>query len=135
MLNEMKSRKAGKNFKMLFTVFLITVSSQLFAQKNVETLLGKWKTEDNTIIEIFKNGNTVSIKQISASKEKEKINNGKIIGKDFLYSEKTEYKGTVINPENNKEYKAVLILAADSKSLKLKVKWGFLSFNETWNRL
>jgi uncharacterized protein (DUF2147 family) len=124
-----------KNIKTWFTVLFITVSSQLFAQKNVETLIGKWQTEDNTIVEVFKNGNTISIKQITAAKEKEKINNGKIIGKDFLYSEKTEYKGTVINPENNKEYKALLILAADNKSLKLKVKWGFLSFNETWNKL
>jgi uncharacterized protein (DUF2147 family) len=124
-----------KNIKTWFTVLLITVASQLFAQKNVETLIGKWQTEDNTIVEMFKNGNTISIKQITAAKEKEKINNGKIIGRDFLYSEKTEYKGTVINPENNKEYKALLILAADSKSLKLKVKWGFVSFNETWNKL
>jgi uncharacterized protein (DUF2147 family) len=135
MLNEIKSRKAGKNFKMLLSVLLITVASQLFAQKNVETLIGKWQTEDNTIVEMFKNGNTISIKQITAAKEKEKINNGKIIGRDFLYSEKMEYKGTVINPENNKEYKALLILAADNKSLKLKVKWGFLSFNETWKKI
>jgi uncharacterized protein (DUF2147 family) len=124
-----------KNIKICFLALLLTLSSQLFAQKNGENLIGKWQTEDNTILEVSKNGNSFSIKQMSAIKEKEKVNIGKTIGKDFIFSENSEYKGLVIDLSNNKEYKALLTVAGDGKSLKLKVKWGFIGFNETWKKM
>ena len=59
------------------------VSIQGFAQKNGENLIGKWQAEDNTVLEIFKSENAFFVKQLIASKEKEK-NNPKAYGKiDF----------------------------------------------------
>lgn len=124
-----------KNFQIGILALLLTLSPQIFAQKNGENLIGKWKTEDKTIVEIFKNGNSFSVKQISAISEKEKVNIGKLIGKELIYNENNDYKGIVIDLSNNKEYKALFTVADDGKSLKLKVKWGFINFNETWKRL
>jgi hypothetical protein len=124
-----------KYLKLGFTALLITITTQIFAQKNGELLIGKWQTKDNAIVEIFKNGNSTTIKQVSATKEKEKINNGKIIGKELVFVNKTECNVIMIDLSNKKEYKGILIYAEDSKSLKLKVKWGLLSFNETWKKI
>jgi uncharacterized protein (DUF2147 family) len=124
-----------KNFQIGFLALLLTISTQLFAQKKGENIVGKWQTEDNTILEVFKTGNSFSIKQLVASKEKEKINNGKIIGKEFVFSNDTDNKGIVIDPSNNKEYKSLISVDEDGKSLKLKVKWGFINFNETWKKM
>ncbi len=114
---------------------LFTISTQLFAQKDSENLVGKWQTEDNAIVEIFKTGSSFSIKQVSSPKEKDKVNNGKIITKELVFAENTDYKGIVIDPSNNKEYKGLFTVAADGKSLKLKIKWGFINFNETWKKI
>lgn len=124
-----------KNILIGILALLFTISTQLFAQKNGENLNGKWQTEDNTIVEITKTGNYFSIKQVSSPKEKDKLNNGKIIGKELVFSENTDYKGIVIDPSNNKEYKGLFTIAADGKSLKLKVKWGFINFSETWKKI
>lgn len=125
-----------KNLK-IWIVFILPIitSTQLFAQKIGENLAGKWQTEDNTIVEIFKNGNSFSIKQVSSPKEKDKLNNGKIITKELFFAENTDYKGIVIDPSNNKEYKGLFTVAADGKSLKLRVKWGFINFSETWKKM
>ena len=127
--------KQIKNVKMGIIALLLMLSIQGFAQKNGENLIGKWQTEDNTVLEVFKSDNVFSIKQLTASKEKEKKNNGKIIAKKVAFTEGSTFKGIVIDPSNNKEYDAFFIVAADGKSLKLKVKWGFINFNETWKKL
>jgi uncharacterized protein (DUF2147 family) len=124
-----------KQFKILLITLLISSTAQLFAQKSVENLIGKWQTEDNTILEISKTGSSTIIKQMSTLKEKEKKNNGKIIAKELAYVKGADYKGIVIDVSNNKEYNAVFSLALDGKSLNLKVKWGIMSFNETWKKL
>lgn len=130
-----KKMKIIKTPKIVILAILLTLSTQLFAQKKGESIVGKWQTEDNTILEIFKTNNSFSIKQLVASKEKEKINNGKIIGKEFVFSDNTDSKGIVIDPSNNKEYKGSISVAEDGKSIKLKVKWGFINFNETWKKI
>ncbi len=127
--------KIIKNSQIGILAMILAISTQLYAQKNGETLVGKWQTEDKTIVEIFKTGNSFSIKQMSAINEKEKVNIGKTIGKEFAFSENTDYKGIVIDPSNNKEYKGLFTVAADGKSLKLKVRWGFINFNETWKKI
>jgi uncharacterized protein (DUF2147 family) len=124
-----------KQFKIWIFTLSVIVSSQVFAQNTTETILGKWLTEDYTIIEVLKIDNAICLKQLATNKEKEKINNGKFIGKGFVTTNKTEYNGMVIDPSNSKEYKGLLTLSANGKTLNLKVKWGFLNFNETWKKL
>lgn len=124
-----------KNSSIGIFALLFIISTQLFAQKNGENLAGKWQTEDNAIVEIFKIGNSFSIKQISSPKEKDKLNNGKIITKELVFAENADYKGIVIDPSNNKEYKGIFTVASDGKSLKLKVKWGFINFSEIWKKM
>jgi uncharacterized protein (DUF2147 family) len=124
-----------KHFKIWIIALSLTLSSQLFAQKSTEAIIGKWLTEDYTILEIFKIDNSICIKQLSTNKEKEKISNGKLIGKNLVTSNNKEYNGIVIDPSNSKEYKGLFTLSADGKSLNLKVKWAFINFNETWRKL
>jgi hypothetical protein len=38
----------------------------------------------------------------------------------------------LIDPSSKKEYNATWVLSNDGKSVQLKVKWGFINFNETW---
>lgn len=120
--------------KTLFIVLATLFTLHAFAQNITSNLIGTWQTEDKTIVEIYKSGNTIGIKQISAVKEKDKKNNGKVIGKNLLAINATECNGILIDPSDNKEYKAVFIVAPDGKTLKLKVKWGLLSFNEKWKK-
>jgi uncharacterized protein (DUF2147 family) len=124
-----------RNTGIWITGLLIILSTQLFAQKGAEPILGKWLTEDNSILEFFKSGSTIAVKQLNAGKEKDKKDNGKLVAKNLLSANKIEYNGTVIDPSNSKEYEAVFTMAPDGKSLKLKVKWGFISFKETWKKL
>ncbi len=124
-----------KTVQNTIILLLLSIGLPTFAQNNVDAYVGKWITEDNTVVEIVKAGTSVSIKQTKASKPKEKINDGKWIGKNFIEVSTTEMKGIVINPEDGKEYKAILIIASDKKTMKLKVKWGLISFNETWKKL
>jgi hypothetical protein len=123
-----------ESIKRRVTVLLLIISVQLFAQKNDEKLIGKWQTEDKAIIEILNTNNATVIKQISANKEKDKKYNGKTIRKNIVFVNSTEYNVIMIDPANMKEYKGILYQSKDGKSLKLKVKWGILSFDETWTR-
>jgi uncharacterized protein (DUF2147 family) len=117
---------------ILFFLISCLFGSVAFAQTATANIVGKWKTEDNTIVEIYATTNgSYGIKQVSAEKESSKKDNGKTIGKEFVATG-NELKGIVIDPSDNKEYNGRLIVSADGKSLKLKVKWGFLSFNEKW---
>jgi uncharacterized protein (DUF2147 family) len=124
-----------KKFKIWFAVILMAATTQLCGQKNTENIVGKWKTEDNTIVEFLPNGSTICIKQLVAAKEKDKKDNGKLLGKDLVLASKNQFNGIMIDPSNNKEYKATIILSEDGKSLVLKVKWGFINFNETWKKI
>jgi uncharacterized protein (DUF2147 family) len=123
-----------KKIKIMLAFIMLFASTSIFAQASNEKLVGKWKTEDKVIVEFAKNGTSLTVKQISAEKEKDRKDNGKMIGKDIVFSSGDEFKGTVIDPSNGKEYKGTWIMAADGKSVKLKVKWGLLNFSETWIR-
>jgi uncharacterized protein (DUF2147 family) len=126
--------KSLTKLSVLVMLFFVT-SINLFAQNAKEKIVGKWKTEDNTVVEVFKDAsNNYSIKQISAVKAADKKHDSKVIGKNITGTN-NDYAGMVIDPSNNKEYKAKWILSADEKKLALSVKWGFLSFKETWTKM
>ena len=123
-----------KQFYVLF--ILLMAITQVSAQSvNDKLLLGKWLTKDNVVMDFIATGNNIFIKQISAKNEKDKKDNGKILGKSIEFSEEREFKGTMINPENNKEYSSVFIVSEDGKKLLLKVKWGFINFKEDWVKI
>ena len=118
-------------FYVLFMLLMAT--TQVSAQSvNDRLILGKWLTKDNVVMEFIATGNNISIKQISAKNEKDRKDNGKILGKSIKYSEEREFKGIMINPDNDKEYSSVFIVSSDGKKLLLKVKWGFINFKEEW---
>ena len=124
----------NKQFYVLF--ILLMAITQVSAQSvNDKLLLGKWLTKDNVVMDFIATGNNISIKQISVKNEKDKKDNGKILGKGIEFSEEREFKGTMINPENNKEYSSVFIVSDDGKKLLLKVKWGFINFREDWVKI
>jgi uncharacterized protein (DUF2147 family) len=126
--------KLLKNCLILATFFLINAQS-LLAQNAQDKIVCKWKTEDNTVVEIYKTpSNNLAVKQLSAGKEADKKYNSKVIGKDIL-GKNNEFTGIVIDPSNNKEYKATWTLSADATKLTLSVKWGFMSFKETWFKM
>jgi uncharacterized protein (DUF2147 family) len=121
--------------KMFFSFLLIVISTQIFAQIPQDKFLGKWLTKDKATVEVTKVGNSYSIKQIDAVTEKDKKEDGKIIGKDIQRETEIQYKGLVIDPSNGKDYKATWIISSNGKNVELKVKWGFINFNETWSKL
>ena len=121
-------------FYVLFV--LLMAMTKVSAQSiNDKLLLGKWLTKDNVVMEFIATGNNISIKQISAKNEKDRKDNGKILGKGISSSENREFKGIMINPENDKEYSSVFIISDDGKKLLLKVKWGFINFKEDWVKI
>jgi uncharacterized protein (DUF2147 family) len=120
-----------KSIIQLLFFFVLFQAETIFGQ----SITGKWKTEDNTIIEVLKNdANTYVMKQISAGKEVDKKYNNQQVAKNII-GEKSVFSGIVIDPSNNKEYKAKWTLSANQKQLNLSVKWGLFSFNETWQRI
>jgi len=123
-----------KQIKIGLVVLLMTASAQLFAQTNTDKIIGKWQSEEKAVLEVYlTTGNNFAAKQLSAIKQKGKQNNGKIVAKGITVAGK-EYNGIVINPKDNKEYKANWTISDDGKNLKMKVKWGLLSFKETWTK-
>lgn len=118
--------------QLLFFAIIITAGFTSKAQTIADKLVGKWVTEDKTVVEFYKCNSSLCIKQLTAGKEKDRKYNGKVIGKNIATVSDTELKGIVIDPDNNKEYNAKWMVSADGKTISLKVKWGLLSFNEKW---
>jgi uncharacterized protein (DUF2147 family) len=123
-----------KKIKSLMAVVLAITTLQLFAQTDAEKILGKWKAGDDIVVEFLKYNSGITINQVSAVKEKDKKDNGKQIGKDVIPVAADKFTGIVIDPSDKKEYKAEWTIAKDGKSLRLKIKWGFMSHSETWTR-
>jgi uncharacterized protein (DUF2147 family) len=115
-------------------IAFLTVAFQLFAQTGAEKILGKWKAEDETVVEFLTSDNGIIIRQISAIKEKDRKDNGKQVGKDVMLSADDRFKGIVIDPSDKKEYKAEWIISKDGHNVTMKVKWGFIVHSETWTR-
>lgn len=113
--------------------FLIsTIVSILFsisARAQQSDLAGKWLAPDKDIIEFYQDGKTLSGRQISSLDYKK--NNNKVIARDLIPKGPRVFEGTVIDPKDNKTYKGRFVIDEDGTELELKVKWGFMSFNET----
>ena len=123
-----------KNIFYIFVMFLF-LTKQASAQSVNDKILGKWLTKDEVVMEVSANGNALYVKQVSAKNEKNKKDNGKIVGKNITNSSGKEFKGIIIDPDNNKEYSSIFTISADGKKLLLSIKWGFMSFSENWYKV
>ena len=115
---------------VLFSVFFGFISR---AQQAAIT--GKWETPDKDIIEFYSEGQLFTAKQVSTANEKDKINNNKIIARELKPTNAKVFEGIVIDPKDNKTYRGRFTVNEVGTELNLKVKWGFLNFNETWKRI
>ena len=120
--------------------YLVLAVASLFgvtfaATAQQAAILGKWRTSDNDIIEFYPAGAVFGATQISTELEKDKKYNGKVVARDLKQVNPLEFDGTVIDPADNKVYTGRFIVATDKNSLNLKIKWGFLTHNETWQRV
>lgn len=113
----------------------LAFSSLTYAQKLPISVIGKWETPDKDVIEFYNDGSAIIARQVNTQTDKDKPYNGKIVAKELKPVSNTVFEGTVIDPKDNKQYNGKFILNNNGEELQLKVKWGFLSFNETWKRL
>ena len=67
--------------------------------------------------------------------KKDKNNNNKVVAKELKATTAKVFEGIVIDPKDNKTYHGRFTINDSGTQLNLKVKWGFLSFNETWKRV
>lgn len=117
---------------IILTVLSQLISGLAFAQADADEFVGKWLTKSKSVLEIKKRGNHFTLTQNSAIDEKKKENNGKRLSDEIIRKAPNEFKGILIDPSSKKEYNATWVLSSDGKSVQLKVKWGFINFNETW---
>lgn len=124
------------NFTVIFlTAFLFLICSA-YGQNKEDKFTGKWLSKDKMIVEVYKVGKGFNIKQLEAPKQKEKLNNGKVVAKNILETSKGEYKGTSIDLNDDKEYQSMWIISdGDGKSLTFKLKWGYIWHSEIWTKL
>jgi uncharacterized protein (DUF2147 family) len=117
--------------------FLFCLMASVNTHAQTSKIVGKWLTPDKVILEFNSCGNAFCAKQISAEKDSDKKSNGKQIAKDLVISKENSniFNGTVIDPSNEKTYKGIFTISEDGKTLNLKVKWGFINFNEKWTRI
>jgi uncharacterized protein (DUF2147 family) len=118
---------------MMTTVF--SVFFGLISHAQQAAITGKWETPDKDIIEFYAEGQVLTAKQISTETEKDKNNNNKVIAKELKPTTAKVFEGIVIDPKDNKTYHGWFTINDSGTQLNLKVKWGFLSFNETWKRV
>lgn len=116
--------------KALVAGILMLITLGADAQEAV--LTGKWQTPDGTVIQFAQQAGTWTARQTSS---KDKINDNKIVARNVSASSAGIYEGTVIDPKDNKAYKGRFFINETGTELELKVKWGFISFHETWKRI
>jgi uncharacterized protein (DUF2147 family) len=116
------------------TIILITASLvDSNAQNGKNKWLGKWITEDNSLMEVYANGPRLEVKQLKAGAEKDRKHDGKLVAKDLVDTD-GGLSGVMIDNDSGKEYKGILVMDKGEKTLTLSVKWGFLSFTDVWKR-
>jgi len=119
---------------VLAIVIVASWAAGLSAQDSAN-VAGRYLEEKNKItIEVYREGAGYAAKQIDVLDPKKKKDNGKLIAKDMIAVGNT-LTGTVISTTNGKEYRASWELSNDRSSLALKIKFGFLSFSDTWKRV
>jgi uncharacterized protein (DUF2147 family) len=118
--------------KTIICILLGIISINCLAKNN--KVIGKWKTEDKTIVEIvLVKPNEYKIKQISSNNTEEAYDNGKIVG-EFTSVSSNEWKGLLFDTKEQKSYQAKFVLTKDGKLL-VSVKWGLLSYTENWEKV
>jgi len=122
-------------YKQIFMTLIFSVFFGFISRAQHAAIIGKWKTPDKDIIEFYSEGPVFTARQISAGTEKDKGNNNKIIAKELKPTTAKFFEGIVIDPKDNKNYHGRFMINDSGTQLSLKVKWGFLSFNETWTRV
>ncbi|SDP27895.1 hypothetical protein SAMN05428975_0970 [Mucilaginibacter sp. OK268] len=122
-------------YKQVMMTTLFSVFFGLISHAQRAAIIGKWETPDKDIIEFYSEGPVFTARQISAEIEKDKGNNNKIIAKELKSTTAKVFEGIVIDPKDNKTYHGRFTINDSGTQLNLKVKWGFLSFNETWKRV
>lgn len=121
--------------KHFFMTLFFSVFFGLISHAQQLSIAGKWKTPDKDIIEFYPEGQVFTARQVSTEAKKNKGNNNKIIGKELKANGTKVFEGIVIDPKDNKTYHGRFTLSDSGAEMNLKVKWGFLSFNETWKRV
>ncbi|MGF7073050.1 DUF2147 domain-containing protein [Mucilaginibacter sp. 3215] len=121
--------------KYTFMTTMFSVFFGLISHAQQLAITGKWQTPDKDIIEFYPEGQLFTARQIGTETEKDKNNNNKIIAKELKPAAAKIFEGIVIDPKDNKTYHGWFIINDTGTELQLKVKWGFLSFNETWKRV
>jgi uncharacterized protein (DUF2147 family) len=122
-------------YKQVIMTTVFSVFFGLISHAQQLALIGKWETPDKDVIEFYPEGQLLTAKQVSTETEKDKINNNKIIAKELKSTTAKVFEGIVIDPKDNKTYHGRFTINESGTQLNLKVKWGFLSFNETWKRV
>ena len=122
-------------YKQFLMTTVFSVFFGLISHAQQAAIIGKWETPDKDIIEFYPNGLLFTAKQISTETEKDKINNNKTIARGLKSTTGKVFEGIVIDPKDNKTYHGRFTINDSGTQLNLKVKWGFLSFNETWKRI
>ncbi|OKS84639.1 hypothetical protein RG47T_0071 [Mucilaginibacter polytrichastri] len=122
-------------YKQVFMTILFSVFFGFISRAQQVAIAGKWETPDKDIIEFYPEGLMFTAKQISTETEKDKVNNNKIVAKELQSTAAKVFEGIVIDPKDNKTYHGKFTINDTGTQLNLKVKWGFLSFNETWKRI
>lgn len=122
-------------YKQVIMTTLFSVFFGLISHAQRAAIIGKWETPDKDIIEFYPDGQLLTAKQIGTETEKDKINNNKTIAKELKSISAKVFEGIVIDPKDNKTYHGCFTINDSGAQLNLKVKWGFLSFNETWKRV
>lgn len=119
--------------KQIIVLLFVLTSTAGLAQTN-EKIVGKYVSKDDgSTVEMYKCAEAFCGKQVATPKADDKKYNGKVIAREVRWTGE-QWEGTVIDPENGKEYKAIWKLAADERSLTMKVKWGIMSFSDQWIR-
>lgn len=122
-----------KLYFFITAAIIIFTSTVSHAQQT--GLAGKWLTPDGAVISFYNENKMFIGRQTSAALEKDKKYNGKVIAKDVTAKDNNVFEGTVIKPENDKEYTGQFTIDASGGVLALKVKWGFMNFKENWKRI
>jgi len=116
-------------------VIVSSFANRVLSAQDGKSVVGKYHEEKHSLtIEMFRDGSTYSARQIDTPEEQKKKYNGQLIAKNISIAG-TKLSGIVISNTNGKEYPATWMISTDQNSLALKIKWGFLSFSDTWRKI
>lgn len=120
---------------MILRDFIRTVAFLLFLNTSVRaqqrSLIGEWLTPYREVIEFYEDGEILTAKKTSTEKDNCK---SIILARDIKETSAGIFEGVLIDPKNGKTYKARFILNQFETELEVKIKWGLISFSQSWKR-